>query len=668
MRKIKATEKEGSEGMKKVKGIFLTVFTVLLFSVGLSFDTQAAMPDKEVKSRISAYSGSYVKAEKGVTYLEYEDWDPSEEKMYDVISNIAENLMAEPVEDYCRVNLKFFFSHEPYGSDFQTFFDKLTVVKKKFGNFFTEWSRHNKMTMSVTSYKGGEYFSANFNLFLNGSEQDKYGKAYDEKLLSLVKQAQQECDSNMEMVQFFLRWLDKNASYMILTGYTNDPRYALNVGYTVCGGYANAFKDLCNAAGIPAIVPVNMEANHAWSQVYVNGIWYTADLCNVVKSKSGSYNGYLFTDPDLSTDCNDFVEKHKKDYVNSFKYRDTVSLSACSFKYKDSFSFTGKSITPDLTVKFGDKVLKAGVDYTVDYMYNKYPGTGKIILEGVKKNGYRGSKTLSFKINLPKLKVTAEEGKTSVKLSWNKVEGADGYIVRMYSSKTESYKDIDKVKGTSCTVKNLSAGKKYKLAVRAYVSENGNVYRGDNSSVTVYTLPGKVKNLKAYSVTDSSLKLKWSAMDVAEKYEVQISTDGKKWKTEATVKKNSYTFKKLSANKKYYFRVRAIGDSGKGSYSDKRAFTTLLPEPEVKAKAGKRKISVSWNKIKGAKGYVVVCAGNRDMMNNKKVTVKKGSKTAATVKNLKSKKNYYIKVRAYKTVDGERVYGSYSEAVKVKVR
>ncbi len=651
-----------------MKKVIFTLFTLIIFSMCLSFNTQAAMSDKEVRTRLSDYSDSYVKAENGVTYLEYEDWDSSEEKMYEVISTVAENLMAEPVEDYCRVNIKFFFTHKPYGSDFQIFFEKLSLVKKKFGNFFTEWSRYNKMTMSVTSYSGGDYFSANFNLFLNGSEPDKYGKQYDNKLISLVKQAQEECDSNKEMAQFFLKWLDENAKYMIFTGYTNDPRYALNVGYTVCGGYANAFKDLCNAAGIPAIVPVNMEANHAWSQVYLDGRWYTADLCNVVKSKSDTYDGYLFTDPDLSTDCNDFVGKHKKDYVNSFKYRNTVNLSSCSFSYKDSFSYTGKNIIPELTVKFGGEALKAGVHYNVTYMYNKYPGTGKMILEGVSKNGYRGSKTLSFKINLPKLKLSADPGKTSVKLSWKAVKGADGYIVRMYNSKTDSYKDIETVKSTSYTVKNLSSGKKYKLAVRAYVSENGNVYRAENSAVTVYTLPGKIKNLRATSVTDTSVKLKWSAMDVAEKYEVQISTDGKSWSKEATVKKNSCTIKKLSSNKKYYFRVRAVSDSGKGSFSSKKAVTTLLPDPEIRAQAGKGKITVSWDKVKKAKGYVAVCARNKDMMNNKKVTVKKGSKTSAVIKGLKSGKSYYVKVRAYKTVDGERVYGSYSKAVKVKVK
>lgn len=662
-----------------MKKILLTLFTLMLFALCLTFDTQAAMADSELKGRLSAYSDYYVKTDKGVAYYEYEKWDASEEEMYAVISGMAESLMGEAVEDYCRVNIKFFFNHGPYGDDFEAFFDALSLVKKKFGNFFTEWSRYNKLMMSVTSYSGGEYFSANFNLYLNGSEQDKIkkwfggkeieaGKEYDAQLLSLVNQAQQECSDNMETVQFFLKWLDENAEYVIWTGYTNDPAYALLLGETVCGGYANAFKDLCNASGIPAIVPVNMEANHAWSQVYVDGIWYTADLCNVVKSKSGTYEGYLFTDPDLSADCSDFVEKHKKDYVESFKYKDTVNLNSCSFSYDNSYSYTGKVIKPSVTVKFGGKALKAGTDYKVTYSNNIYPGTGKITVAGIGENGYSGKKTLSFKIDLPKIKITAKPGKTSVSLSWKAVSGVDGYIVRMYNYKTDEYEDLSKVKGTSCTVKNLTAGKKYKLAVRPYVSENGNIYRGNNSSVTVYTLPGKVKNLRATSVTDSTLKLKWTAMDAADKYEVQISTDGKKWKTQAKVKKNSLTVKNLSANKKYYFRVRAISDGGKGSYSSKKAITTLMAKPTVSAKASKGKITVSWNRISGAKGYVVAYARNSDMINNKKLTVKKGSKTSAAIKGLKSKKNYYIRVRAYKTVSGERVYGSYSKVIKVKVK
>lgn len=654
--------------MRRIKNLIFTVFALMVLTLCLSFDSQAAMTDSQIKGRLSAYSSSYVEVKDGICYLEYPDWDPSEEKMYEVISGVAEALMGAPVKDYCTVKIKFFFSPENYSEDFQFFFDELTLVKKKFGNFFTEWSRHNKMTMSVTSYSGGDYFSANFELQLNGSEQDKYGKEYDEKILSLVSQAQKQCSSNMETVQFFLGWLDENARYLILTGFTNDPRYALLVGYTVCGGYANAFKDLCNAAGIPAIVPVNMQANHAWNQVYVDGMWYTADLCDVVKSQSGTYNGYLFTDPDLSTDCNDFVEKHKKEYVESFKYKDTVSISACSFEFKSTAPYSGKEITPSLKVTFGGKTLKKGVHYNVTYKNNKYPGTGKIIVSGITDNGYRSSKTLSFDIELPKTKITATPGKSSVKLKWNSVSGVDGYIVSVYDEKKKEYKELMKVKGTSCTVEKLSAGKKYKLAVKSYVQDNGSIYRGGMTKITSFTYPGKVKSLRATNITESSIKVKWNKIETAEKYEVQISTDGKNWKKLATVKKNYYTAKKLDGNKKYFFRVRAISKHGNGAFSDKKRITTLVAKPVVEISAGKTSITVSWKKVSGADGYVAYCAANKNMLNNKRITVKKSSAGKVTFKKLKSKKNYFVRVRAFKNINGERVYGKYSAVTKIKTK
>ncbi len=42
--------------------------------------------------------------------------------------------------------------------------------------------------------------------------------------------------------------------------------------------------------------------------------------------------------------------------------------------------------------------------------------------------------------------------------------------------------------------------------------------------------------------------------------------------------------------------------------------------------------------------------------------------TSATIKNLKSGKKYYVRVRAYKTVSGVKIYGSYSKAKTVTVK
>lgn len=652
----------------KIKKIIGTIFVFVLFAVGFSFNTQAAMSLDEIKTRLSSYSDYILYNDDNTLYMEYSEWDLSEEDLYYVISDMTDLLMGEPVEDYCQVHIKFYYTDKLYGKDFKSFRENILEVKKKLSNFWTDWSRYNNMGITITSYNNDEHFSTNITLQLNGSRDDDEGKKYDEKLLSIVKEAQGNTGSDMEMVQYFLQWLDENVVYRYYTGFTNDPYYALISGKTVCGGYANAFKDLCNAAGIPAIVPVNQELNHAWSQVYVNGTWYTADLCNVVKSKSKTYTGYLFTDPDVPLDCSNFVEKHKKEYINSFKYRDSVNIGACSFSYDSTHNYTGSKIKPSLKVTYKGKTLKQGTHYNIKYSSNTLPGTATIVVEGIKKNGYKGTRKLEFKISIPKPEVTVKAGKTSAELKWKKVTGAKGYIVRSYNTETEKFEDLAKVKGTSCTVKNLTAGTKYIFAVRAYVTASGNTYKGSQTKFVVLTKPGKVKSLKISSVKASSLKLKWKKTETAEKYEIYISTDGKKWEKKATTKKISYTVKKLKSNKKYYFKVRAVNSSGKGSFSSKKSAVTLLSAPKIKIVAGTGKLTVKWNKISKASGYVVYYSTKKNMSNSKKITVKKAKNVKTVIKQLKNNKKYYIRVRAYKTVDGERVYGQYSSVAGIKTK
>ena len=50
------------------------------------------------------------------------------------------------------------------------------------------------------------------------------------------------------------------------------------------------------------------------------------------------------------------------------------------------------------------------------------------------------------------------------------------------------------------------------------------------------------------------------------------------------------------------------------------------------------------------------------------VTVNKQQTSKTTLKKLKSGKKYFVKLRAYKSVNGAKVYGSYSKALSVKVK
>ena len=64
----------------------------------------------------------------------------------------------------------------------------------------------------------------------------------------------------------------------------------------------------------------------------------------------------------------------------------------------------------------------------------------------------------------------------------------------------------------------------------------------------------------------------------------------------------------------------------------------------------------------------MVLATNSGFTKNvKKVTVSGRSTVTKKVIDLSKGKTYYVKVRAYKTVNGVKVYGAYSAAKKVKL-
>lgn len=67
-----------------------------------------------------------------------------------------------------------------------------------------------------------------------------------------------------------------------------------------------------------------------------------------------------------------------------------------------------------------------------------------------------------------------------------------------------------------------------------------------------------------------------------------------------------------------------------------------------------------------ATGYYVRYSLKKSMKGAKTVKVK--GKTYLTVKKLKSKKRYYVQVRAYNTVSGKTAYGSWSTKKSIKVK
>lgn len=258
---------------------------------------------------------------------------------------------------------------------------------------------------------------------------------------------------------------------------------------------------------------------------------------------------------------------------------------------------------------------------------------------------------------------------SQIKLSWKKVSGASGYSVCM--RKNGKYPQIADVKGTSYTVKNLPNATRENFKVRAYKLVNGKkVYGAYSDNWNTATNPQQVTQLKAESITSSSVKLTWKKIGCTN-YRVYQYKSGS-WKEIAKVTTNSYTVKNLSSNTSYKFKVRACKQDNKktsnnhyGKYSAELSVKTKIAVPaqvkNLKATTTETSASLTWSKVSGATSYEVYFTSNPSANTGWKLsqTVKTNS---ATVKNLSASSNYGFKVRACNSAGK----GTYSAVTKAK--
>ena len=133
----------------------------------------------------------------------------------------------------------------------------------------------------------------------------------------------------------------------------------------------------------------------------------------------------------------------------------------------------------------------------------------------------------------------------------------------------------------------------------------------------------------------------------------------------------------LEAGKVYKITVTAAAEAAKQAAANaKEELKTLseklsfsMKEAEIKKvkNSGKKKATVTWKKVSGADGYVIQYAKKASMKSAKKVVVTNGTTSSRKIGSLKSKTRYFVRIRAYKNIGGEKIYTSYSAISSVKV-
>ena len=251
--------------------------------------------------------------------------------------------------------------------------------------------------------------------------------------------------------------------------------------------------------------------------------------------------------------------------------------------------------------------------------------------------------------------------KNLVSLSWEKSVGADGY--RVYNADQSKVLADTKTTGVQISEAEGTSNTYY---VYPYRTAAGKVFEGTGVMIdAVRTTPGKpvdvasaeCDNLKWNATRSNQVTVFWNRNEADEYdcdgFQVEItSVNGKKKLAVYHVGKNSlYKGFNLSSVKNKGFGVRVRGYiklAGKKYYGTWSGRKVVIPEAAMKIKSKTSStMTISWTKVANATKYeIYVCkdytAAASMKEDFKKIATVKGSKTAYTVKKLKS--NQYAAV------------------------
>lgn len=162
--------------------------------------------------------------------------------------------------------------------------------------------------------------------------------------------------------------------------------------------------------------------------------------------------------------------------------------------------------------------------------------------------------------NLQSVKIS----QSSVKLKWQQVKDADGYIIYEKTFEEGDFKKVATVKKTSTyTVKKLKSLTDYTLCVTSF-KKGDNIIESDRRTIDAFTLPSTPVFSECKSHNEGTISLAWNSVKDAVKYQVQyVKGDVKDFKKAVTKSFNpsktpKATITGLEKSGPYCLRMRAV--------------------------------------------------------------------------------------------------------------
>jgi len=266
---------------------------------------------------------------------------------------------------------------------------------------------------------------------------------------------------------------------------------------------------------------------------------------------------------------------------------------------------------------------------------------------------------------------------------WDSVTGADGYEVRFVQKSANIDWTYD-CKDAYISFPAFPINNGYSVNIKAYKNVNGSKQYGQSSSTVYFDIKGsgtvtsltKVTNVKTV-VNNKSLSVTWDKVTDANGYDVVFTIPGSSSNWVYDKDTNSVYFKSFPVANGYTVKVRAYknvnGSKQYGEYSEAVKFdiketsqeaVSLSQVTNLKTVVNNKSLTVTWDKVNNATGYEVVFAVPGASSN----WVYEKDTNQVYFKSFPIANGYTVKVRAYRTVNGSKQYGNYSNSVNFDIK
>ncbi|MBQ8084513.1 MAG: fibronectin type III domain-containing protein [Lachnospiraceae bacterium] len=494
-------------------------------------------------------------------------------------------------------------------------------------------------TTSSFAKSGNNVYMYCYPAFADGEDRAVITNALFSKLDSWIDIIKSDNETTADIEKYAHDFLCDKLSYdydaadsMNQGDYSDDVYYcqsiysAVNNYKTVCAGYALTYELLMNAAGVDTVTVFS--DYHAWNKVNLgNDKWYALDVTWDDYGDASKIDYTFFNKSDEE------IQKYDDDLpVHVAKTPEYYPVAAYNYEAEET---TGDDQSAENIINNDDLIIDTNDVENNTISDESSDGTDENISDDFNTEDYEHDDGID---------VVSDSEKSDTEIE--NVEASGEEITDEGDSDTE----IDDVEASGEEITNEDMADTEIDDVEAANKETTDEQATDTKSENTETSNIEKKNADAAIEDTISTEVGNTEADKTDALTMDIvdnAADNSTGNSIGDVAYNSVNDNVETANE----------------YEVKLAHSKI-----TKVKADRKKIRVTWKKIKSIDGYEIQLSKTKNFKKIARTVKASKSATKIWVKKLKKNTTYYVRIRTYKKIDGSKITSDWSGVKKVTTR